>query len=211
MTDFKDSVCPTCGTKNFPEWNDLGECINCARDRVLGKAPNPFDHTTPIAPTTEAPTSEEQVERGFDCGMSVHDYEFIRDHAHLPYPVELECRLCKRSIKVSYRKWSWILMEKLSVNNNGLGKQKDPLPTSPKGDFTTAIRELLKVQQQYALVTGQVNYPGLDNGEAAIQNLVLGLIGEDEDAEIVGYRGYTSRRLNRNELRAELRQKVRGE
>lgn len=28
--------CPTCGKTNFPVWNDKGECIKCARDRVLG-------------------------------------------------------------------------------------------------------------------------------------------------------------------------------
>ncbi len=28
--------CPTCGATNFPVWNDKGECITCARDRVLG-------------------------------------------------------------------------------------------------------------------------------------------------------------------------------
>lgn len=26
--------CPTCGITHFPAWNDKGECIKCARDRI---------------------------------------------------------------------------------------------------------------------------------------------------------------------------------
>lgn len=36
-----DKPCPTCGKTNFPVWNDKGECITCARDRVLGEGKLP--------------------------------------------------------------------------------------------------------------------------------------------------------------------------
>lgn len=32
---FKTNSCPSCESTNYPQWNEEGECITCARDRVL--------------------------------------------------------------------------------------------------------------------------------------------------------------------------------
>ena len=90
MSDSTENPCPTCGKKNFPIWNEEGECITCARDRVLG----PYN-----PPDVRNPRTSHELEARIWFLLPVCSNSECKQTPGVKFDYSRLCDKCKYSIK----------------------------------------------------------------------------------------------------------------